>query len=114
MKKTIIACSLTLMANGAFASGLSEQTLLNSTVQTVANVIAGVIVASSQASSVATTENRKMEAQMIQNDLQEYAQNGTMSVYLASKVDVVKSINPELSVEESIDVLILATESILN
>ncbi|AUN97412.1 hypothetical protein C0V70_04665 [Bacteriovorax stolpii] len=114
MKKTIVIAALSLSTTLASAATFSEQTLANSTIQTVANVVANMIVISSQASSIATTENRKMEAQMIQNDIQDYAVNGTISVYLASKIEMVKSVNAELSTEESIDVLILASESILN
>lgn len=113
MKKMIVISALSLMTSTAFASNFSEQTLVNSTVQTVANVIADMIMVTSRATSIATTENRKIEAQMIQNDIQDYAQNGTMSVYLASKIQMVNEVNADLSIEESIDVLILASESLL-
>lgn len=86
MKKMVLISALSLMTSMAQASNFSEQTLVNSTIQTVANVIADMIVASSRASSIATTESRKVEAQMIQNDIADYSQNGTMSVYLASKI----------------------------
>ncbi len=114
MKKLVLVLALSLSTTFASAGEFSAQTLADSTVQTVARVVAGMILASSQASTVATVEQRKIEAQMVQNDIQDYAQTGAISVYLASKIEIVRSVNAELSVDESIDVLVAATESILN
>lgn len=114
MKKLALILVLSLSTTITSASDFSQQTLADSTVQTVARVVAGMILASSNASTVATSEQRKIEAQMIQNDIQEYSQSGLVSVYLASKIDLVRAVNADLSIEESIDVLVVATESILN
>lgn len=114
MKLIIITFILATLSTATQAQNLSAQTLQDSSVQTVAYVIADMIGLSSRASSVATTESRKLEAKIIQNDIQNYDLNGHISVYLSEKIIMVNSINPELSEQETIEVLILATDSILN
>lgn len=113
MKKMALVLALTLSSTIASARSFSEHTLAESTVQTVAVAIANTVAAVSQASTVATSENRKLEAQIIQNHIQEYTQSGEVSAYLASKIEFVQSVDAELSTEESIDVLIAATDLIL-
>lgn len=115
MNKTILVLAMLLTTAQASATNRSERMLENSTVQTVANVVADLIGMTTRASLIGTTEeNRRKEATIIQNDIQDYAQNSTMSLYLAEKIQMVQAINSELSEQDSIDALILATESILS
>jgi hypothetical protein len=115
MKKIIIASAITLMSASASSSDFVIQALRDSTVQAVAIVLAGYIQKASVATSHATTNARnKEEAVKIQNEVQEYGISGDMSIYLAEKVEMVKSIDANLSEEECIDVLVLASDKLLS
>lgn len=113
MKKMALVLALSLTSTIASARTFTEHTLAESTVQTVAVAIANTVAVTSEASTVATSDNRKLEAQVIQNHIQEYAQTGAVSAYLASKIAFVQTVDAELSLEESVDVLVAATELIL-
>lgn len=114
MKLIIITFILATLSTATQAQNLSAQTLQDSSIQTVAYVVADMIGLSSRASSVATTESRKLEAKTIQNDIQNYDLNGYISIYLSEKINMVLAVNSELSEQEAIEALILATDSILN
>ena len=115
MKKLIIASIITVLATSAFASkSVFEETVKES----VAETVAIILVDFTEALSIATSKDypntrRKSEALRIQNDVQQYSQSGITSVFLDEKIRMVKAINGDLSLEESIDVLILASNEIL-
>lgn len=127
MKALTIALTFSLLSSAVFArprpprpphrphdSTISEMTLANSTIQTVAYAVANALAVSSMATTDATSNNRKVEAVMIQNDIQDYTQSGAISPLLADKMALVNSINDDLSEEEAIDALVIATDLILN
>ena len=128
MKTIIAVLVLTMLSTSVYArgprhprpprppqGGISEATLANSTIQTVAYVIADLIGLTSVATSDATSNNhRKEEATRIQYDLQEYNQSGVMSLYLADKINMVNLLNSDLSEADAIDALVIATDMILN
>lgn len=104
---------LATMTTNSFAENFSAQTLADSTVQTAAYVVADLLGVSTRATSLGTTEAQKIAAKQIQSDIQVYESNGTITLYLAEKLNLVRSVNSELSEAEMIDVLALATVSIL-
>lgn len=114
MRQFILASVLSLLAQSAFASDFVVQSIQNSTVQTVAIIVADILEATSLATSHETTNaHRKEEARKIQNDIQSYSLSGELSLYLAEKVKLVKDVDSRFSEAEALDVLILATEKIL-
>lgn len=114
MKKIVIASFIAIMATSTFAADFAAQSVENSIAQTVAIIVADFTEATSIATSEETSNaHRKEEAQRIQNDVQAYSQSGFLSVYLAEKVNMVNAIDADLSQEESIDVLVLASNRIL-
>jgi ABC-type sugar transport system ATPase subunit len=114
MKKIIITSILYIMATTAFAGDFVAQSLQDSTVQTVAIIVADFTEATSIAMSDETSNaHRKAEAQRIQNDIQAFSQTGVLSVYLSEKINMVNAIDADLSQEEAVDVLVLASNRIL-
>jgi tRNA/tmRNA/rRNA uracil-C5-methylase (TrmA/RlmC/RlmD family) len=114
MKKFVIATAITFIATSAFASDFVVESIQESTVQTVAVIVADFTEATSlELSDVTSNAHRKLEAQRIQNDVQVYSQSGILSVYLAEKVKMVNALDADLSQEEAVDVLVLASNKIL-
>lgn len=109
MKSLIIGLVLTLSATAANATDWGLFTVQVSVAQTIAVVVDQTLYASSRA-----TSNRNAYAKQIQNDIQDYNQTGVVSAFLAERIALVQSVNAELSEQDSIDVLLLATDSILN
>jgi len=119
MKKLIITSVLAIMTTSTFASDFENRTTLEeSSVQTVARVFADLFEATTfitlrDSTEESSYEHRKIEALKIQNDIQEYSASGNLSIYLAEKINIVNSINSELSEAEALDVLVIATSKIL-
>jgi hypothetical protein len=113
MKFLVMVSILASLSTKTIAGDFSAQTLADSTVQTAAYVVADLLGVSTRATSLGTTEAQKMAAKQIQSDIQAYEANGTMTLFLADKLNLVKSVDPDLSEAEMIDVLSLATISIL-
>lgn len=108
MKSLIAGLIMTLSATSAFATDWGDFTVKVSVGQTIAVVVQQTLYASTRVSS-----NRNAYAKQIQNDIQDYNQTGEVSPLLAERITMVQSVNAELSQEESIDVLLLATDEIL-
>ena len=117
MKKFVIATAMTVIAitaSNTFASDFAVESIQDSTVQTVAIIVADFTEATSlELSDETSNAHRKLEAQRIQNDVQTYSQSGILSVYLAEKVKMVNAVDAALSEEEAVDVLVLASNKIL-
>lgn len=79
-------------------------------------ISSAVPTASSEASSITSTaEDLKMEAQIIQNAVQEYHVTGIMSSFLQSKINNLNKLNLDILAEnEAIDLLLKLCEKILN
>jgi hypothetical protein len=108
MKSFIIALTLLVSATAAHATNWGEFTVQISVGQTIAAVVQQTLNASSH-----VTSQRYLVAQKIQADIQDYGQTGVVSPFLTERIALVQSVNPELSEQDSIDVLIAATNSIL-
>ncbi len=106
MKTLLLALTISL-ATTASASFV-DYTLQVTTGQAIGITVAEILNATSRA-----TTNSKVAAVQIQNDIVEYTQTGVVSAYLAEKISIVNSVNPDLSEQEAVDVLVEATEIIL-
>ena len=111
MKKLIIALAVTALSQASFASEQTTQALG----YTVAEIIAttAVTFVTSEAGTFSTSEAKK-EAQKIQVEVQEYNQTGSISNYLGDKIKIVSTLDDTLSTDESVDVLLAASEIILS
>lgn len=109
MKSLIIAAVLTLSASGAMATDWGDFTVKVSLAQTIANVVQQTLNASTNVSS----NNNKEVAKMIQNDVQDYNQTGVATPFLADKIAMVQSYDAEMSEQDSVDVLVIASDLLL-
>ena len=110
MKMLIVALVVSLSASAAKATDWGDFTVKISVGQTIAAVVQQTLNASS---NVTSNRNNKI-AEQIQNDVQDYNQSGEVSAFLAQQIAMVQSINAELSEQESVDVLVAASDLILN
>ena len=108
MKALIFALVLSISATSARATDWGEFTVKVSLAQTIAIVVQQTLYATSD-----ITSNRKAVANLIQNDVQDYNQTGEASVFLADKIALVQSVDAEMSEQDSVDVLLLASELLL-
>lgn len=75
---------------------------------------AAITVGSTEASSIVTSsKNQRAEALRTINEAQSYFQSKIASLYLESKIQIVNQLDPSLSEEESVDLLIEASQIIL-
>lgn len=108
MKMLIIALALSVSAPSVKATDWGDFTVKVSLAQTIAVVVQQTLYATSN-----FTSNRKAVAKQIQNDVQDYNQTGEASVFLAEKIAMVQSENSEMSEQDSVDVLLLASDLLL-
>lgn len=111
MKKLMIALTIAASAQAAFAFDATTQI----TAITAAEIIlsTAVTVATSEAVTI-SSELQKREAQKVLNEVQDYNQTGAISVYLENKIEALQAMDNNLSVDESVDLLISASELILS
>lgn len=108
MKTLIIALALSVSATSVRATDWGDFTVKVSLAQTIAVVVNQTLYASSN-----FTSNRKAVAKQIQNDVQDYNQTGEVSVFLADKIAMVQAANADMSEQDSVDVLLLASDLLL-
>jgi hypothetical protein len=110
MKKLIIITLLTLSAQ-SFAS----YTVSNLLAYTIAEAIySTALPVATSGATTAMTEAQKQEALQVQNDVQEFNQSGVMSISLMNKIEIAKQIDASLSLNESLDALVAASNIVLN
>lgn len=109
MKMLIIAIALSVSATSARATDWADFSVKISVAQTIAVVVQQTLYATSN-----VTTNGRVVAKQIQNDVQDYNQTGNVSVFLAEKISMVQSENAEMSQQDSVDVLLLASDILLN
>jgi predicted metalloprotease with PDZ domain len=109
--KKLILIAVIMLSSQAFAS----YTVSNLVAYTIAEAIysTALPVATSEATSITTEDNRK-EAVQLKNDVQDYYQTGTMCLSLQNKVIIAQKIDSSLSLDESLDALVDASNIILN
>lgn len=108
MKSLIAGLMLTLSVSGAHATDWGDFTVKVTLAQTIAVVVQHTLQATTN-----FTSNRESYAKQIQNDVQDYNQTGEASPFLAERILFVQSVNADLSEQESVDVLLIASETVL-
>lgn len=112
MKKLFILAFATILSSNTYAVDLATNTLAYTLANSLYTTAMGV--ATSEATSIALSKNQKAEALRIQNEAQNYYQTGIASLYLNSKIQIAQELNSSLSEEESVDLLVEASQIILN
>lgn len=112
MKKLIIMAFATILSSNTYAVDV----VTNGLAYTLANTLytSALGIATTEATSLAIfSKDQRTEALKIQNDAQNYYQSGIASLYLQSKIQVARDLDSSLSDDESVDLLIEATQIIL-
>ena len=114
MKKLLIlASALFITGHNSYALEAGTNALAYTLAQTIYTTALGV--ATTEATSLAiSSKNQKAEAQRIQNEAQNYLQTGVASIFLESKIHLAKELDSSLSDDESVDLLIAASDIILS
>lgn len=112
MKKLFILAFATILSSNTYAVDLTTNTLAYTLANSLYTTAMGV--ATSEATSIALSKNQKAEALRVQNEAQNYYQTGIASLYLNSKIQIAQELNSSLSEEESVDLLVEASQIILN
>lgn len=111
MKKIVLATALLTMAHMTFAFDATSETMASISGEIFFTT--AITSVGSEASSFSTSDVQKAEARKVLNDIQEYNQSGAMTSLVAEKIAIIHSLNKDLSVDESVDLLIEASEFIL-
>lgn len=111
MKKIVIVLAMSLMAQTSFAFEQTGQLSAIASAEIFFTTALGSMT--SEITTISTLGQQKLEAQRLQRDVQEYQLNGSVSLFLASKIEIVHSLDSALSVDESVDFLIEVSEVIL-
>jgi hypothetical protein len=112
MKKLLILAFASIMSSNSYSLDIGTNALAYTLAQTI--YTGALTVATSEASSISVSKrNQKAEALRIQKEAQEYFQTGETSIYLESKIELAKELNSNLSVNESVDLLLAAANIIL-
>lgn len=112
MKKMILALSLMAMAQSTLAIEATSKTVVSSFVELAYSVAITSVTSEISISSV--SDAHKTEALKILAEVQAYNQTGHISIFLGEKISIVKSIDQTLSDDESVDVILAASELILS
>ena len=73
-----------------------------------------IIFGTSEISFFSLSDSKKIEAQKIQLEVQDYLQTGYINSFLGEKIARIQEIDPNLSNDESVDILIELSELILS
>jgi hypothetical protein len=111
MNKIVLAAALLTMAHTAFAFDATSETMASISEEIFFTT--AITSVGSEATSFSTSEAKKAEARKILNDIQEYNLTGSITALIAEKIAIVHSLDKDLSVDESVDFLIEASEAIL-
>jgi hypothetical protein len=112
MKKKILAFTLAIMAKSAFAFDATSKTISSLAVEVVFSTAISSVT--SEISSFAVSDLQKKEARRIQAEVQDYNQTGAITLFLGEKISILQNIDSSLSNDESVDVLVAASEFILS
>lgn len=111
MKKIVLTTALLILSHTTFAFEASSKTLASTSAEILFTT--AVTLVGSEASSFSTSKAQKTEARKVLAEIQEYNQTGSMTAFIAEKVAIIQSLDSNLSIDESVDVLIEASEMIL-
>lgn len=112
MKKLIVLVFASILSSNTYSLDFGTSALAYSLAQTI---YAGALTVAASESGTKSTSKREKNAiaQRIQKEAQDYFQTGIPSIYLENKIQMAKGPDQTLSVAESVDLLINATNIIL-
>lgn len=113
MKKLLVLAIASIFSTSqTFALDKVTNTLAYGLAQSL--YVSALGIASSEVTSRAISfKNQKAEAERIQKDAQEYHLNGRTTIFLESRIQLAKELDSNLSEKESVDLLIEASQIIL-
>ncbi|MDD4975555.1 MAG: hypothetical protein PHY93_14450 [Bacteriovorax sp.] len=112
MKKLLILAFASIVSSNSYSLDIGTNALAYTLAQTI--YTGALTVATSEAASISVSKrNQKAEATRIQKEVQDYFQTGITSIYLESKIELAKELDVDLSVNESLDLLLEASNIIL-
>lgn len=111
MKKMVLAAALMVMAQSTLALEASSKTTASIAVEVVFST--AITSVTSEISVFSTSDVQRKDARKILADVQDYNQTGYITLFLGEKIAIIKDIDPSLSNDESVDVLLEASEFIL-
>lgn len=111
MKKLMILVALLVNIQSAFSFEATAKTMASVSVEIIFSTAISSITF--EISSFSTIQSQKIEAQKVLREVQEYNQSGVVTNLVASKISIIQTLDDSLSIDESIDVLIHASEIIL-
>lgn len=111
MKKIVLAAAFLTLSHTTFAFDATSETLASSSAEILFTT--AVTLVGSEASSYSTSEVKKAEARKALAEIQEYNQTGSMTIFISEKIAIIRSLDKNLSIDESVDILIEASEFIL-
>ncbi len=112
MKKMVLALTFLVMAQSTFALEATSKTTVSLAVEVVYST--AITSVTSEISVFSTSDAQRKEARKILADIQDYNQSGYITLFLGEKIAIVKNIDSSLSDDESVDVLLEASEFILS
>lgn len=112
MKILILSLALTLMNQTAFAFDSVSKTTVSLGNEIIFST--AIIFGTTEISLFSLSEAQKIEAKKIQYEAQEYFQTGHMNLFLGEKISRVQEVDPKLSNDESVDILLEASEFVLS
>ncbi len=111
MKKTILTAALLVISQSTFAFEATSKTMASASMEIFFSTAISAVT--SEISSFSASEAKKNDARKILREVEEYNQTGSMTTFIAAKINIIHSLDNTLSVDESIDVLIEISESVL-
>lgn len=112
MKKVVLALALMVMAQSTFAFEATFKTTASLAVEVVFST--AITSVTSEISFFSISEQHRKEARKIIAEAQDYNQSGYITLFLGEKIAIIKSIDSSLSDDESVDLLLDASEIILS
>lgn len=113
MKRLFILAVATILSSNTYALETATNSLAYTLANTLYTTAAGIMT--TEASTLAiSSKNQKAEARKIQNDAQNYYMSGMASIFLESKIQIAKELQAGLSEEEAVDLLVEASQIILD
>ena len=112
MKKILLSLAIVLMNQSTFAFDSISQTTVSLSNEVVFST--AIIFGTSEISFFSLSDSKKIEAQKIQLEVQDYLQTGYINSFLGEKIARIQEIDPNLSNDESVDILIELSELILS
>ena len=112
MKNLIVIFIAAFIAQKSFAFDTTYKTTVSLAVEVVFST--AIISGTSEISLYSISDAQKVEALKIQSEVQDYFQSGHINLFIGEKISSIKEINSKLSDDESIDILLAASEVILS